>query len=133
MTELLFQLLTEYGVQAASWVFAALAAVGVKYLWGRIKNETAAGIIERAYFAVTRATQEVWQTYVQALKEANADGKLTDVEKRNAKKLALDAAKKYLGKKGIAELIKILGVDPDDWLGGLIESVVGERKLLPPA
>jgi hypothetical protein len=80
--------------------------------------------VGRALAEVGDAVLAVSQTYVDALKAANADGKLTDQEKAEAKAKALALIKQNLGPVGLRKLAKIIGVDVDGWLGTKLEAAV---------
>ena len=131
MEDLIYQALI-HGDHVVAWVVAALAAFAIKYVLGRIGSERVRSYVERAAREVFNAVEEVWQTYVSALKEANSDGKLTREEKFGARSKAIAIAKANLGKKGLARLVRILGIDPSDldgWLGTKVESSVNALKL----
>lgn len=113
-----------------------------KLLRDKIENETLEGISVRSTSAVIRAVAYVAQTYTDELKAGRApdsDGgsKLTDQEKSAAKRAAIEAAKSFLGKKGLDELMWMLGLSSiegvDVYLGKQIEAVVGASKAPPAA
>lgn len=79
----------------------------------------------RATDAVYTAVSEVGQTFVDAIKEGRADGKLTDDEKKSAKKLAEARARELIGPKGLAVLAEIMGVGGvDKFIDSKIEAAV---------
>lgn len=124
----LYQVLI-HGDDAITWVAVALAALVAKYVIAKIDNETVRKYVGRAWTEVKSAVAEVYQTYVAELKAASADGKLTDEEKAEAKKKAIALAKSNIGKKGLARLVRILGIDAlDDWLGTQVEAAVDLSK-----
>lgn len=119
------------GDSVIAWVGAFLLAALVKFVAGKITNETASKYVSRALNEVGAAVADVWQTYVQALKEANEDGKLTGAEKTEAKLKAVKKAKALIGKEGLARLGRVLGTDAlDGWLGNKIEAEIDARKSL---
>lgn len=113
-------------------VTAALTWAGAKLvnlIQAKTKNEYLKGALVRAEQAVQTAVLEVKQVYVDAIKVRSADGKLTSEEAEEAKKLAIDAAKSYLGTKGLAVLVDVFGFDGsalDSFLGGKIEATVSQ-------
>jgi hypothetical protein len=131
MEDLFYQALI-HGDSAVAWVGAALAVLVIKYVIAKIDNEKVRKYVGRAWVEVRGAVAEVWQTYVSALKEANTDGKLTDDEKAEAKRYALEAAKANIGKKGLARLMRVLGLgdtdELDNWLGNKVETAVDLSK-----
>jgi hypothetical protein len=109
------------------WVATLVVGLIGKYVLAKIGNETVKKYVGRALDEVYDATGEIHQTYVKALKEANADGKLTAEEKAEAKRMALDVAKANIGSKGLARLGRILGIDSvDDWLDTKVEASVAK-------
>lgn len=118
------------------WALAALAAfvsarVIQVFLQGR-----AQAILGRLWTEVMSSVQEVWQTYVGAIKAARVDGKLTPEEKLQAREMALNVLKGNLGQKGLAKLGRVLGFDGailDRYLTGKIEAAVAESKVIGTA
>lgn len=125
----MYELIENYGNSALGWVLAGLGLLLSRYVWIRIGNDYALGVLTRAWGEVRAAVAEVGQTYVAAIKAGRADGKLTDEEKAVAKSLAIAAAKRNLGAKGLRALARILGLDSvDEWLAGRLEAAVAEGK-----
>lgn len=131
MEDVLYQALV-HGDSVIAWLGAALAGLVAKYVLTRIDNEKVRKYATRAWTEVKDAVAEVYQTYVSALKEANADGKLTPEEAAEARKKAIAIAKANIGKKGLARLSRILGLNLGDeieaWLGTKVEAAVTEAK-----
>lgn len=139
MEELVLQAL-EYGLPilmgtVLTWLLAKLG----QFINAKVKNEYLAGTLVRLKDAVHAAVSEVSQSYVDGLKAGrspnSADGsKLTHEEKQAAKKKAVDAAKSYLGKKGLKELAKVFGLKADaaldEFLGGQVEKAVRDSSPL---
>jgi uncharacterized protein YidB (DUF937 family) len=98
-----------------TWAGTSLA----RYIQSKVKNEYLKNALTRLDDAVVNAVKFVQQTVVDALKEANKDGVITNVEKDQIKQKAVEAVKSYLGKKGLLEIAKILGLD-DGGLANLI-------------
>ena len=111
-------------------VIGLLAAYLLKKIADKVKGDYINGVLSRAIKAVEEAVLSVKQSYVDQMKADTQDGKWTKVEKARAKARAIEEAKSYLGAKGLAELVKILGLDSlDGFLGGLVESAVGKVSL----
>jgi hypothetical protein len=135
MAEILASLLPAI-IAALSPVIVALLGVLsaklVELINAKAKNETVKGILARLTAAVTDAVGEVYQAEAEALKEAMADGKLSDAEKARLRQIAVDHAKSYLGPKGLAELMAVLGLateaDADKVIAGKIEKVIYDAK-----
>jgi len=76
--------------------------------------------------------QEVWVGYVEALKkDPDRDGKLSEEERVEARERAIEIVKSYLGAKGIAALLKALGIESDfldSFLGASVESALADVK-----
>jgi hypothetical protein len=125
----------------ASLIDLALPALVTGIIWGITKVasyfkaktniEYVQGAIGRLNEAVVMSVREVEQTIKAELVKKRADGKITPDDARDIKDAAIAAAKSYLGAKGIAELIKVLGIDAslvDKLVGGKIEQVLSELK-----
>lgn len=93
------------------------------YIQAKTKNEWLKGALVRLDDAVVTVVREIQQTVVDAIKAANADGKITPAEITEIKEAALKAVKTHLGTKGLLELAKILGLS-DGALDGLITSKI---------
>lgn len=130
MKDALYQALI-HGDSVVAWLGAAVAALIIKYLIAKIGNDKIRLYAERAAREVFNAVEEVWMTYVKALKEGNLDGRLTPEEKAEAKTRAISIAKSNIGAKGITRLAKVLGVgELDTWLGTKVESSVNALKMV---
>jgi hypothetical protein len=134
MTDFLYALFIEYGTQTISWLLAAvLGPLLARLLAGYVKNQRIVGVLNRLGGLVHDVVAEVTQTFVEELKRGRADGKLTIVERKEAKRRALMALKQYLGSRGIAELLRVIGLpEPalDAWLSTRIESELVRAKLV---
>lgn len=111
----------------------ALTQLG-RWLANKTSNEWLTHSYMRLRTAIMVAVGEVQQTYVDAIKAASADGKLTEMEKSVAQQKAVDAAKSYLGPKGVKQLIAVLGVDDallDRYIRGNVEAAIGQQKKTP--
>lgn len=127
MKDLLYWALT-HGDKFLFWALVFVGGLVSTLILKQIKAGTVRDIVSRALTEVGDAVLAVTQTYVEALKKASADGTLTDAEKAEAKRLAIETVKKNLGPEGLAKLAKIIGVDIDGWLGTKIEAAVGASK-----
>jgi hypothetical protein len=141
MEDLLFNVLTS-GDHVLFWVLVAVGGLVARLILGQIKAGKVREIVERALDEIGDAVLEVAKTYVESLKLAAADGKLTDAEKADAKLQALQTAKRNIGPDGLKRLARVLGFDGallDQWLGTKIEAAVasldtraGVSLTLPP-
>ena len=129
----------EGGLDTILQALAGLALAGtigglgllVRYLMRKSGNELVKLALTRLQWAVGTAVRDVYQTYVEAIKEANADGKLTPAEQRRALLQALDRVKSLLGWKGIRLLARAFGVDNvglDDFVAHHIEAEIADTK-----
>jgi hypothetical protein len=134
MSDFLLTVVAEHALTVLTWVLTMLGVLGAKYAWGKISNDWARGVMMRVYAEIESAVLEVVQVYTDDLKKAAADGKLTNLEKTNARSLALKTIKSNIGKKGLARLARILGCgDLDRWLMSKVESTVHNLKDPPEA
>ncbi len=128
----LVQTLIEVGATALGGLLVALAALAVRWLNTKIKDEKWIAVIDKLNDAVSTAVLSVQQTVVDGLKAANADGKLTDVEKAKVFGDALAQVKAILGVKGIEALRAALSagtVTLEDFLKARIEAEVQAQKV----
>ena len=120
---------------AIAWAATAVVGLIGKFLVDKIKSEKVRLYVGRALDEVYDAVAEVYQVYVAELKEAKADGKLTQEEKDKAKHMAVETAKANIGAKGLARLARVLGIDSiDQWLESKVEATIARKKedLLAP-
>jgi len=118
-----------HGDQFLTWGLVTLASVGVAFLLKQIKSDKVREIVGRALHEVGAAVWEVKQTYVDELKAASLDGKLTDEEKKAAMDKAIAIAKTNIGMKGLDRLGRILNLDlsgVEKWLKNKAEVAVGQ-------
>ena len=120
-------LITTLGSVAVA-LFGWLAKRGVEYVDAKTKALDEASELERkesmkrkVVDTVTLVARATMQTYVDAVKERNADGKLTKEEAAEAFKQTVDKSLELLRRKGV-EVGK-------DLLGVVVEAVVGKIKL----
>lgn len=113
---------------ALTWASYQLAA------WIRAKVQSEIG--RRALLGLNAGAEtvvrELAQTYVEGLKAAAADGKLTSAEVEAVQAQAMAKLKSYLGPNGVGLLAKMLGAkDPgtvDKLLAATLEAKVHELK-----
>ncbi len=65
-----------------------------------------------------------YEEYVRAMKEGSLDGKLTDAERREARRRALDRAKQYATEDGI-DMLKVYA---KEYLPVLVERIITRDK-----
>lgn len=71
---------------------------------------------EKALRALEAGVELTYRMYVQAIKESRADGKLTEEERRQARRQALDAAIEYGRRQGIDVLREVGAEYVDLWI-----------------
>jgi hypothetical protein len=120
-----------YGPKVAAWILSLLGLLLSKLVHKFITNITAQGVVDRFGFELKAAVLSVGQTYVSDLRRANEDGVLTDEERAEAKRRAVEAVKAYLGMPGLKALAKVVGLDLDKldgWIGHHVEAEVARSK-----
>jgi hypothetical protein len=95
---------------AIATLLTALVGLLVKWLSTKIGNEQAVRVLFDLGAIVQDVVAATEQTLVSKLKAARADGKLTDAEKEDVLKSALDTVKQHLGERGMAMLAKATGL-----------------------
>ena len=96
------------------------------------KHNYAEAVAIRATDAIYTVVTEIGQTYVDAIKEGKADGKLDDADKAEAKKRAATRAKQLIGPEGIKVLAEVLGADGvESFISSKIEAAVKDTKTRP--
>lgn len=95
------------------------AIQGMKWYQNKIK-----GNYDKAVDVVGAAVVEVAETYTEELKKANADGKLTDEEKKIARERALEIAKQLGAKSGL-NVVNLIG---EELINSIIAKKVAELK-----
>ena len=128
MEDLLIWGIENYGALALG-ALASIVALGIKHMLGA-RHGFLGDIVYRAGDEVMSAVKEVHQVFIDELKKARADGKLTSEEKQQARDMAIAIAKSNLGAKGLKRLAKALGLgDVNSWLGNRVEESVADLKL----
>lgn len=117
----LMQVLTsEAGLSLAITVFGsiwtAFKTSGV--LKGKKKKK-----YRQALRVLEAGVAQTFQTYTEAIKAGREDGKLTEEEKKHARRLARDKARAIARREGL-DLVKILGEDYlDVWIRKLVHKL----------
>lgn len=98
------------------------------YFKTKTKNETALHLYDRVEKAVTTAVLAVEQTYVREIREKSKDGVLTSQEKDEAKRAALDEARRQIGPELWAVFVVVIGkgsqIEAERALSAKIEAAV---------
>ncbi len=131
MLDFVLSVVANYGAPALAWALTALAALLVGKVFSKIKNDFARGVIERATTEVFDVVKAVFQSYVDGIKRGNADGKLTDEEKDQARKLAWEQFASNLGPKGLERLGRVLGLNLEGvakWFASKTETAIAVEK-----
>ena len=89
--------------------FAWIAVRLERFIKARTDNAYLEGVLVRANEAVWVTIKDLQRNTVEEIKAANADGKLTDEEKKRIKDKALADVKALLGAGGLKMLFKIFG------------------------
>jgi hypothetical protein len=123
MTDTFIELVALVICTLISW----LCAEAIRAARAYTQDKRVIHVIARARYAVEVAVGEVAQRWVDDMKRAAADGKLTPEEAKDAAISALHRAKKHLGKAALRELESICE-DPEQYLEALIETEVWRRR-----
>ncbi|MDR0966676.1 MAG: hypothetical protein LBM75_09300 [Myxococcales bacterium] len=122
-------------IETAGAALIALAGIATTLLIRWIYSKTKSAIVDRALTAVSQACHlavtQVWTNYVEALKAEAPDGKLTDSDKSMARSIAIQTVKSFLGPKGLALIVKGLGVEAawlESFLGASVESSLASLR-----
>ncbi len=122
--EPILNLASEYLPLIVSGVVVPLVSWFIKK---KVDHEKTEHLLLTLNEAVGTAVASTAQVYVSELKKARTDGKLTDEEKKNARRAAIREAKRLLGEKLCKELRKRCGSE-DAVLETYVEAEVAERK-----
>lgn len=109
-------------------IIVTAAATAFTWVGGKIKNAFAKRAYERIFMASGVAVREVAQVYVAKLKAANEDGKITDKEAAEAKRLAKEKTKQYANITWLTNLLLWAVGIKDEFIDGVIESTVHDIK-----
>lgn len=128
MEDILNHALLLFGSSVLALLTAGLALL-TNWIAKKIKSEHWAAVVMKTDDVAIKVIRDVYQAYVEPLKAANADGKLTEDEKRNAKAMAIQQIKSYLGAKGLNELASLLSAGKiDEYLSSVVENAVSNSK-----
>jgi hypothetical protein len=122
-----FKALSPVLLAAVTWVAAKLG----QWINARVQNEYLRGVLVRLDDAVLGVVREVHQVTVDALKAATVDGRLPPAARDSVKQAALNAIKSHLGARGVKDLARVLGLNPesvDRLIGTKIEAAVHDLK-----
>jgi len=102
----------------------------VVHLLSRVGNEFLRALLGRAWEEARLVLDDAYKAYTLQMMRAKADGTVTEDERAEAKKLALDAAKQHLGwRMLVGHLIKILtGASASAWLEKKAEEQIAEAE-----
>ena len=115
-------------IEAVGSAVLALFGWGLVLLVGIIKRKFSYDIVDKVAELALHVVKEVWQVWVEELKENDAFDKDAQEE---AKARALSKLKSYLGPKGIKTLVWLFGHSEktlDEYLSGQIEAAIVECK-----
>ena len=104
-------------------VLTAASAKLAQFIRAKVQNEYLQGLLIRLDDAVVTAVKGLEQSVVEQIKAANADGKITNDEKKQIRDAAIAAVKSNLAANGLTELAKILGMQ-DAAMDGLFSSKI---------
>ena len=104
---------------ALTWGAARLAS----FINAKVKNEYLRGVLTRLDETVLAAVKEAQQVAVASLAAANADGVVTAEEKAKIKADVMAVVQSHIGKKGLAEVGKVLGLN-DGTLSALLSTKI---------
>jgi anti-sigma28 factor (negative regulator of flagellin synthesis) len=125
--EILLAALTTLATVAVGYATAAL-----KRFADRQKAQWAGDILNRAAMSAERAVMTVNQTFVEEVKAASANGRLTVETGKVAFHRAWQTAARQLGEDGMKALAKAVGgqQEADLVLGDMVEQAVAKSKTL---
>ncbi len=113
-------------------ILTLLAARAKRFLDRKIDRDDRQDILFQVGEAVFAAVKQIGQVYVNDLKLAATDGKLTEAERREARKAALQTARSQLGPKLLAQLAELFALSTpteiDNFLFAKIEAAVAISK-----
>ena len=124
----IFQMLSPVLLAAISWIAAKVGQL----INAHVKNEYLRGVLMRLDDAVLSVVREVHQVTVAAIKEASVDGRLPPGARETVKNAAVARIQSYLGRKGLAEVARVLGLNlegVDRLIGTKVEAAVHDLKV----
>lgn len=125
--DIIISSILEHVLTAAGAVSSLLIAAGIRYIFAKIKNDKLQSYGDLLAVYAEKAVKAVAQKEGEDLKEAAADGKLTDDEKAMLKKVAVDTLK-AMAPGAILKFMAKGKSDIDTLLDTLVESAVSDSK-----
>lgn len=100
------------------------------FVRSKVKNDKLQALLLRIDDAASTAVLAIGQTYADGLSRGLSDGKLVKAEADEAKRRALDEAKRQLGPEGWAKWCELLGgsVRGEEGLSARIEAALKRAK-----
>ncbi|MCD8141318.1 MAG: hypothetical protein LUE17_16410 [Planctomycetaceae bacterium] len=109
---------------AATRLWLWVTTTGVALLAGWLKWKGSRK--ERALLCLAGGVRETYEEYVRAVKRGNEDGKLTEDERREAVRQAIERGKQYAICEGF-DLLKVLAKDSlPVWVDAIVRKIKGE-------
>jgi len=125
--DIIISSILEHVLTAAGAASSLLIAAGIRYIFAKIKNDKLQSYGDLLAVYAEKAVKAVAQKEGEDLKEAAADGKLTDDEKAMLKKVAVDTLK-AMAPGAILKFMAKGKSDIDTLLDTLVESAVSDSK-----
>lgn len=114
------ELITEQSVTLVGTLFGLVWAFFRSQEWYERAKEAKLG---RAIVALEAGVNQTYETYVRTIKEAAADGKLTNSERRRARELARETAITFGRSEGV-DVLQEIGRDyMDMWINRLVNDL----------
>lgn len=113
-------------------VLVSIIGYVAKEIASKLKSQVAVNLLILIREAAKAGVNVAQQKYVDSIKKASKDGKLTSGEQEEAIKIAMRAARNAMGKEAISRASRVFGlenqIDFNAFLGSHIESAVTEKK-----
>jgi hemoglobin-like flavoprotein len=114
-------------VEALFGILIVVIGWGIKHLADIVKNQKLLGALTILATTIENTVKSLNQTVVEDLKKANADGILTDDEKKQIKEDAINIVKSQLT-DGVKQILEYAYTNLDDVLDKWIEAAVFSNK-----
>lgn len=100
----------------------------------KVKNEKLRGLLLHVDDAASTAVLAVGQTYADSLARAAADGKIDKAEAAQAKRLAMDEAKRQMGEEAWKRWCDLMGSEQkaEEGLSARVEAALKRVKMVLP-
>lgn len=121
------------GQNTVNMEYITIAGMILGFIWAFFKGSDlygkyVKGRLQKSVDAIEAGVGEVYQTYVQEIKLASADGKLTLEEQATARAKAKECAYKFAKDHGI-DLAKTIGEDfLNLWIERSVQKAKGQSK-----